>query len=75
MLLVLPPCKEWILIEISEDSQGINLPKMRNFAQGWIIFSCQILNLDAIELDRDLGNLEGAGERCGTFMPYSEVPM
>lgn len=53
MFFVLPSCREWILIEL-------DLPNMRNFAQGWTISSCQILSLGAIELDRDLGSLEGA---------------
>lgn len=37
------------------------LPKMRTFVQGWAISSHQVLSLDAIELNRDVGSLEGAG--------------
>lgn len=39
----------------------LNLPKVRNFAQGWAISSHQVLSLDTKELIGDLGSLEGAG--------------
>lgn len=37
------------------------LPKMRTFVQGWAISPHQVLSLDATELNRDVGSLEGAG--------------